>query len=184
MSSFCSAKATHIFSAKNIRILYIESAKIVNEMTLNELVKLTTLWTTGPWYTPNPPKCYILCEYIVGGLGDSVGYASDWWSGRRFDPYRVQQHSSLEIDYKIFSKDIFSLPLIQQGQLSVSCARICISTGETLRELRLPRKSMVSWTDWLDMALMGWLDHKTWIQNPTDECVMLYAVILKADSKF
>ena len=37
------AKATHIFSAKNIRILYIESAKAVNEMTLNELVKLTTL---------------------------------------------------------------------------------------------------------------------------------------------
>ena len=41
-------KATHIFSTKNIRILYIESAKTVNEMTLNELVKLTTLWTTGP----------------------------------------------------------------------------------------------------------------------------------------
>ena len=41
VSSFCSAKATHIFSAKNIRILYIESAKTVNEMTLNELVKLT-----------------------------------------------------------------------------------------------------------------------------------------------
>ena len=39
---------THIFSAKNIRILYIESTEIVNEMTLNELVKLTTLWTTGP----------------------------------------------------------------------------------------------------------------------------------------
>ena len=50
VSSFCSAKATHIFSAKNIRILYIESAKTVNEMTLNELVKLTTLWTTGPWF--------------------------------------------------------------------------------------------------------------------------------------
>ena len=38
-----SAKATHIFSAKNIRILYIESAKIVKEMTLNEFVKLTML---------------------------------------------------------------------------------------------------------------------------------------------
>ena len=49
VSSFCSAKATHIFSAKNIRILYIESAKTLNEITLNELVKLTTLWTTGPW---------------------------------------------------------------------------------------------------------------------------------------
>ena len=43
VSSLCIAKATHIFSAKNIRILCIESAKTVNEMTLNKLVKLTTL---------------------------------------------------------------------------------------------------------------------------------------------
>ena len=42
-------KATHIFSAKDIRILCIESAKTVNEITLNEHVKLTMLWTTGPW---------------------------------------------------------------------------------------------------------------------------------------
>ena len=48
VSSFCSAKATHIFSAKNIRILYIESAETVNKITLNKLVKLTMLWTTGP----------------------------------------------------------------------------------------------------------------------------------------
>ena len=54
VSSFCSAKATHIFSAKNIRILCIESPRTVNEMTLNELVKLTTLWTTGP--------CSCLCS--------------------------------------------------------------------------------------------------------------------------
>ena len=37
------AKATEIFSAKNIRILYIESAKTVNKMTLNKLIKLMTL---------------------------------------------------------------------------------------------------------------------------------------------
>ena len=43
VSSFCTAKATHIFLAKNMRILCIESAKTVDEMTLNELVKLTTL---------------------------------------------------------------------------------------------------------------------------------------------
>ena len=43
VSSFCSAEATHIFSAKNIRILYIESAKTVNEMTLNELVSFEQL---------------------------------------------------------------------------------------------------------------------------------------------
>ena len=48
VSSFCIANATHIFSAKNIRILCIESAKTANEMTFNELVKLTMLWTTGP----------------------------------------------------------------------------------------------------------------------------------------
>ena len=48
MSSFCRAKATHIFSAKNIRILYIESAKTVNEMTLNKLVKLTSFEQLGP----------------------------------------------------------------------------------------------------------------------------------------
>ena len=41
--SFCTAKATHIFSAKKFRILYIESTKTVKEMTLNKLVKLTTL---------------------------------------------------------------------------------------------------------------------------------------------
>ena len=46
------AFATHIFSAKNIRILCIKSAKTFDEMTLNELVKLTTLWTNGPWYFP------------------------------------------------------------------------------------------------------------------------------------
>ena len=48
VSSFCSAKATHIFSAKIIRILCIESARTVNETALNKLVKLTTLWITGP----------------------------------------------------------------------------------------------------------------------------------------
>ena len=43
VGSLCSAKTTHICSANNIRILYIESAKTVNEMTLNELIKLTAL---------------------------------------------------------------------------------------------------------------------------------------------
>ena len=47
--AFAVQKLLTFFSAKNIRILYTEFAKTVNEMTLNELVKLTTLWTTGPW---------------------------------------------------------------------------------------------------------------------------------------
>ena len=46
--AFAVQKLLTFFRQKNIRILYIESAKTVKEMTLNELVKLTTLWTTGP----------------------------------------------------------------------------------------------------------------------------------------
>ena len=49
VSSFCSY--SHFFSKKYQNIVCIESAKKVNEMTLNELVKLTTLWTTGPCMT-------------------------------------------------------------------------------------------------------------------------------------
>ena len=50
-------KLLTFFSAKNIRILYIESGKTVNEMTLNEFIKLTTLRTTGPRFL-----CYIFAS--------------------------------------------------------------------------------------------------------------------------
>ena len=46
---------------------------------------------------------------------------SDWRpGGRGFNPRRGRQHSFVEIDHEIFSKVILSLPLIQEGQLSVS----------------------------------------------------------------
>ena len=45
--------------------------------------------------------------------------------GHGFNPRRPQQHSSVEIDHEIFSKVILSLPLIQEGQLSVSGERMC-----------------------------------------------------------
>ena len=35
----------------------------------------------------------------------------------------------MEIDHQIFSVAILSLPLIQEGQLSVSGGRMCTSTG-------------------------------------------------------
>ena len=51
---------------------------------------------------------------------------SDWRSGDRgFNPRRGRQHSFLEIDHEIFSTVILSLPLIQEGQLSVSGVRMC-----------------------------------------------------------
>ena len=40
-------------------------------------------------------------------------------------PLRGRQHSFVEIDHEIFSTIILSLPLIQEGQLSVSGKRMC-----------------------------------------------------------
>ena len=39
------------------------------------------------------------------------------------------QHSNMEVDHEIFSTAIISLPLIQEGQLSVSDERMCTSIG-------------------------------------------------------
>ena len=51
---------------------------------------------------------------------------SDWRpGGRGFNPRRGRQHSFMEIDREIFSSVILSLPLIQEGQLSVSGERMC-----------------------------------------------------------
>ena len=50
---------------------------------------------------------------------------SDWRpGGRGFNPRRGRQHSFVEIDHEIFSTVILSLPLIQEGQLSVPGERM------------------------------------------------------------
>ena len=64
---------------------------------------------------------------------------SDWRpGGRGFNPRRGRQHSFVEIDYEIFSTVI--LPLIQEGQLSVSGERMCTIL---VRGLSLPSKRVV-----------------------------------------
>ena len=51
---------------------------------------------------------------------------SDWGpGGHGFFPRQSRQHSFVEIDHEIFSTVILSLPLIQEGQLSVSGERMC-----------------------------------------------------------
>ena len=51
---------------------------------------------------------------------------SNWRpGGRRFNPRQGRQHSLVEIAHEIFSTVILSLPLIQEGQLSVSGERMC-----------------------------------------------------------
>ena len=59
-------------------------------------------------------------------LGGSVECASNWRPGGcRSDLCRGRQHSFMEIDREVFSTVILSLPLIQEGQLSVSGERMC-----------------------------------------------------------
>ena len=68
----------------------------------------------------------ILYSYLQAGFGGSVGCTSNWRpGGRGIDPRRGRQHSFMEIDHEIFYTVIFSLLLLQEGQLSVSGERMC-----------------------------------------------------------
>ena len=53
MRSFCSAKAPHIFSAKNISTLDFRRTRRLNESLTDDFIKLTMFWTTGPWWLLN-----------------------------------------------------------------------------------------------------------------------------------
>ena len=69
-----------------------------------------------------------LCVKITGKLAlvAQLAAPSDWRpGGRGFNPCRGRQHSFVEIDHDVFSTVILSLPLIQEGQLSVSGKRMC-----------------------------------------------------------
>ena len=68
---------------------------------------------------------------------------SDWRPGRGFNPCRGRQHSLVKIDHEIFSTVILSVPLIQEGQLSVSGERMCTILVNHLRGLSLPSKCVV-----------------------------------------
>ena len=65
-------------------------------------------------------------DYIEPASVAQLDAPSDWRpGGRGFNPRRGRQHSFVEIDHEIFSTIILSLPLIQEGQLSVSGERMC-----------------------------------------------------------
>ena len=48
--------------------------------------------------------------------------------GRGFDSH-VRQHSFLEFGHEIISMDILSIPLVQEGQWSVTGEKWALSTG-------------------------------------------------------
>ena len=62
----------------------------------------------------------------VPALVAQLDALSDWRpGGRGFNSRRGRQHSFVETNREIFSTVILSLPLIQEGQLSVFDERMC-----------------------------------------------------------
>ena len=75
--------------------------------------------------------------------------------GRRFNPGRGRQHSFVEIDREIFSMVILSLPLIQDGQLSVSGGRMCTILVNRLEDKACPVNVWLGKLTALDMTPLG-----------------------------
>ena len=100
---------------------------------------------------------------------------SDWRpGGRGFNPRRGRQHSFVEIDHEIFSTVILSLPLIQEGQLSVSGERMCTILVNRLEDYACPVNVWLGKLTALDMTPLGWLGRKTSTQtNKTKESDVL-----------
>ena len=83
-------------------------------------------------------------------------HISDWRPGDRgFNPRRGRQHSFVEIDHEIFSTVILSLPLIQEGQLSVSGERMCTILVNRLEDEACPVNMWLGKLTALDMTPLG-----------------------------
>ena len=103
---------------------------------------------------------------FTAGLGGAVRCASDWRpGGRGFDPRRGRQHSFVEIDHEIFSMVILSLPLFQEGQLSVSGERMCTILVNRIEDYACPVNVWLGKLTALDMTPLGWLGRKTSTQT-------------------
>ena len=124
------------------------------------------------------------------GLGGSIGCASDWRpGGRGFDPRRCRQHSLVEIHHELFSTVILSLPLIQEGQLSVSGERMCTILVNRLEDKASPVNVWLGKLTALDMTPLGWLGHKTSTQtlnsplHRLEKCTILWMLTYVSQSK-
>ena len=71
-----------------------------------------------------------LCLYFLrSDLSGSVGCPSDWWSGGcGFNPSRVRQHSTMEIDYEVFLRSFSTFRWCKKGSSQFSGKRMCTSS--------------------------------------------------------
>ena len=90
---------------------------------------------------------------FIASLGGSVGCAVRLETRRsRFNPRRARQHSFVEIDHEIFYTVILSLPLIQEGRLSVSGKRMCTTLVNRLEDKACPVNVWLGKLTVLDMT--------------------------------
>ena len=81
---------------------------------------------------------------------------SDWRPrDHGFNPCQDWQHSFVKIDHEIFSTVILSLPLIQEGQLSVSGERMCTVLVNRFEDEACPVNMWLGKLTALDMTPLG-----------------------------
>ena len=85
--------------------------------------------------------------------------------GRGFNPPPRSATFFWEIDHEIFSTVILSLPLIQEGQLSVPGERKCTILVNRLEDYDCPVNLWLGKLTALDMTPLGWLGRKTSTQT-------------------
>ena len=114
--------------------LFIDLVKNKNEslyflrggVCLGYICSLLSNQMPGNFFVVQQNYMYVFYD-SVEQLSSAYDFTEDQKTpgGRGFNPRRGRQHSFVEIDHEIFSTVILSLPLIQEGQLSVSGERMC-----------------------------------------------------------
>ena len=114
--------------------------------------------------TTHPPGRIIKRE--KAGFGGAVGCASDWTIRRfRVRPPPGRRYSFVEIDHETFSTVILSLPLVQEGQLSVSSERMCTILVNHLEDYACPVNVWLGKLTALNITPWGWLCRETSTQK-------------------
>ena len=135
------------------------------------------LWSVTPFHWFKKDSCQILVKVCARSTGTGsllrepasvaqLDALSDWrLGGRGFNPCQGRQHSFVEIDHEIFSMVILSLPLIPEGQLSVSGESMCTILVNRLEDWARPVNVWLGKLTALDMTPLGWLGRKTSTQT-------------------
>ena len=101
----------------------ILAALLLDVQHYEEQLGLLSISVGTMWLVVEPHQ---FIRRVMPASAAQLDALSDWRpGGREFNPHRDRQHYFVEIDHEIFSMVILSLPLIQEGQLSVSGERMC-----------------------------------------------------------